>query len=63
MTIGWGRRIVRLEAMDLLSQQQVVLDGLVHGWILDAQFPGIDESVVDMVFRRARPMHARDALA
>lgn len=60
MTVNWKRRIVRVASGDLEQQREVVLHGLVTGWMLDAQVPGIDD-MVDLVFRRAQPMHARDA--
>lgn len=60
MTVNWKRRIVRVSSGDLDHQREVVLQGLVTGWILDSQVPGIDD-MVDLVFRREQPMHARDA--
>jgi hypothetical protein len=62
MTIDWRHRIVRVGAGDLDRQRDVVLDGLMRGWILDAQVPGIEQTV-DLVFRRATPVRSRDSWA
>lgn len=62
MTVNWKRRIVRVAAGNIEQQREVVLQGLVTGWMLDAQVSG-GSDMVDLVFRRAQPMHARDAWA
>jgi hypothetical protein len=50
-----------VRAVDVARQQEVVLDGLVHGWMLDARAPAGDAEEVDLVFRRATAAHSREA--